>query len=79
MNFMNERLCTRAQWEIRNLATQMKKCIEEVNTKLAESLVPKCEKYKNHPFSPEMKSCGRHPRLAEIFKDYYNYKDMCKS
>ena len=79
MNFMNERLCTRAQWEIRDLATQMKKCIEEVNPKLAESLVPKCEKYKNHPFCPEMKSCGRHPKLTEIFKGYYNYKDMCKS
>ena len=67
MNFMNERLCSRAQWEIRNVATQMKNCIKEVNPKLAESLVPKCEKYKQYPFCPEMKSCGRHKKLSEVY------------
>lgn len=70
MNFMNERLCTRAQWEIRHLAIQMKKCVEEVNTKLAESLVPKCEKHKGLPFCPEFKSCGRHPKLSEVYNNH---------
>ena len=29
IHFMNERLCTRAQWEIRQMALLMKKAIEE--------------------------------------------------
>lgn len=69
MNFMNERLCSRAQWEIRNLALQMKQCIKDVNPKLSESLVPKCERYKNYPFCPEMKSCGRHKKLSEVYNN----------
>ena len=67
MNFMNERLCTRAQWEIRECAKQMKQCIKDIHPKLAESLVPKCEKYKQYPFCPETKSCGRHKKLSEVY------------
>ena len=82
MNFMNERLCTCAQWEIRELALAMKKAIVEKYPELAEYLVPKCEKYgKEYGFCNESKArtCGRHPRLADIFDDYHNYKDMCES
>ena len=71
MNFMNERLCTCAQWEIRELALAMKKAIVEKYPELAEYLVPKCEKYgKEYGFCNESKArtCGRNPRLAEIFK-----------
>jgi thymidylate synthase (FAD) len=45
MNFMNERLCTCAQWEIRELALAMKKAIVEKYPELEPYLVPKCEKY----------------------------------
>ena len=82
MNFMNERLCTCAQWEIRELALAMKKAIVEKYPELEEYLVPKCEKYgKEYGFcnEPQKRSCGRHPRLEEIFEGYYNYKDMCNS
>lgn len=70
MNFMNERLCTCAQWEIRQLALAMKKVIVEKYPELAEYLVPKCEK--NGPQfgacnESKSRSCGRHPRLEEIF------------
>ena len=82
MNFMNERLCTCAQWEIRQLALAMKKAIVEKYPELEEYLVPKCEKYgPRFGACNESKSrtCGRHPRLEEIFECYYNYKDMCES
>ena len=82
MNFMNERLCTCAQWEIRELARIMRKLIIEQVPELEPYLVPKCEKNgKEFGACNESKqrSCGRHPRLAEIFEDYRNYKDMCNS
>ena len=74
MNFMNERLCSCAQWEIRELAMKMRNAVIEKVPELAEYLVPKCEKYgKEFGFCNESKSrtCGRHPRLKEIF-DCYN-------
>lgn len=74
MNFMNERLCSCAQWEIRELAMKMRDAVVEKVPELAEYLVPKCEKYgKEFGFCNESKSrsCGRHPRLKEIF-DCYN-------
>ena len=86
MNFMNERLCTCAQWEIRNLAWEMRKQVLLQVPELDEYLVPKCEKYgKQFGFCTETKqrreqlNCNRHPRLAEIFEDYHNYKDMSNS
>ena len=86
MNFMNERLCTCAQWEIRELARIMRKLIIEQVPQLEPYLVPKCERYgKEFGFCMETKQrrealkCNRHPRLADIFEDYHNYKDMCES
>ena len=68
IHFMNERLCTRAQWEIRQLAREMKKAVEEQYPELAEYLVPKCEAHKDMPFCTEHKSCGRHKTLKEIYE-----------
>lgn len=82
MNFMHERMCACAQWEIRELAQLMRKAIVEQVPELEPYLVPKCEKNgKEFGACNESKSrsCGRHPRLEEIFEDYYNYKDMCNS
>lgn len=79
MNFMNERLCSCAQWEIRNLAWEMRRQILLQIPELADYLVPKCEKNgKEFGACNESKSrsCGRHPRLEEIFEDYHNYNDM---
>ena len=67
IHFMNERLCTRAQWEIRQLALEMKKCIEKEYPELAKYLVPKCEIHRDMPFCTEHNSCGRHKTLKEIY------------
>ena len=79
MNFMNERLCSCAQWEIRNLALEMRKQVLLQVPELDDYLVPKCEK-NGLQFGAcnesKSRSCGRHPRLEEIFEDYYNYNDM---
>lgn len=86
MNFMNERLCACAQWEIRNLAWEMRKQVLLQVPELDDYLVPKCEKYgKQFGFCTETKQrreqlkCNRHPRLEEIFEVYHNYNDMCNS
>ena len=70
MHFMNERLCTRAQWEIRQLANEMRKCVLAQIPELEKYLVPKCEVHPGAPFCTEHKSCGRHPRLKDLYSAY---------
>jgi thymidylate synthase (FAD) len=42
INFFNHRCCNRAQWEIRELADEMLKCVKGVAPSLFESVGPKC-------------------------------------
>lgn len=56
MHFMNERLCNKAQWEIRELAKKMRDCVLEVEPDLKPYLVPKC--IVNGKCN-ESKSCGK--------------------
>lgn len=72
MNFMNERLCSRAQTEIRKVAKAIKEAIlncpdhtEEDKEIINKILVPKCERFEVH-FCPELKSCGRYDRLKDL-------------
>lgn len=67
IHFMNERLCTRAQWEIRQLAQEMRKRVVEVFPEAATMLVPKCEAHEVH-FCTENKSCGRHAHITELIR-----------
>lgn len=74
-HFMNERLCTRAQQEIRTMALSMigeLKCnkdtmgLDDEEMEIILSLcVPKCESGKIK-FCPEHKSCGRQKTAKEI-------------
>lgn len=64
MHFCNERLCNRAQWEIREVAKRMVDCVREVAPELARYLVPKCE-IKGKNLCPETKGCGKHPNTKE--------------
>lgn len=71
-NFFNERLCSRASKEIREVAHAMRKAIyscpdlsgEEWDV-LDSLFVPKCERY-DIPFCPEHKGCGKHKSLKEL-------------
>lgn len=74
MNFMNERLCTRAQLEIRKMANKMKEAVlscpdhtDEDKEIVKSVLVPKCERFEI-PFCPEYQCCGRHKKLKNIVK-----------
>lgn len=71
-NFFNERLCSRASKEIREVAQAMKKAIQscadisEMEWGVLDKLfVPKCERFEI-PFCPEYKGCGRHKPLKEL-------------
>ena len=79
IHFMNERLCSRAQWEIRKMAQLMKKEVENYNDQCklySEFLVPKCEKYgKNFAFCTERKSCNKHPTLNDVYNAYLKTKE----
>lgn len=73
IHFCNERLCTRAQWEIRELAKKMKACVAEHNDeckKFSNFLVPKCQKNLGYPFCTEHKSCGLAPKLSDVYRIY---------
>ena len=61
MHICNERLCNRAQGEIRELVTKMRDLVIEEIPAMVEFLVPKCEKY-GHCF--EEKSCGLMPKMG---------------
>lgn len=74
IHFFNERMCTRAQWEIRALAYKMKQCLEEEGGQCAEFAKfarPKCKAYDEHTgMCPEHNSCGMSPTIVEVLNDY---------
>ncbi|EPY2277888.1 FAD-dependent thymidylate synthase [Clostridium sporogenes] len=64
IHFMHKRLCLRSQWEIRELATKMRKEVIAVLPQLEEYLVPHC---KYLLWCPEGKSsCGMIPTKDEM-------------
>ena len=69
VHFCNERMCNRAQWEIRELAYKMAKAVNEAtNNAFSYMLVPHCEKIPDFPFCPEgTKCCGKHKTLKEVY------------
>lgn len=63
-----QRLCSRAQWEIRQLFEAMKEAVRPVCPEVADWMRPRCEEDPEHPFCPEAKSCGRHPKLRDVYR-----------
>lgn len=55
-HFFEERCCTRAQWEIREMAEKMLDEVQEVAPVLFEDVGPKCLRL---GYCPERKGCGR--------------------
>ena len=76
IHFMNERLCTRAQWEIRQMALLMKKAVEEQYSEQSKYLFPKCEIHEGMPFCTEHSTCGRHPLLKDIYSKFIEVEDL---
>ena len=71
------RLCTRAQAEIRSMFTMMKKAVATICPELAAWMVPSCEANPKYPFCPEGRGCcGRHPRLADVYKPIEKNKEV---
>jgi len=68
-HFCAERLCSAAQWEIRQVARQMVECVREVNPVIASFLVVKCSP-KALGYCPEdmkrWRNCKRRPHKSQI-------------
>ena len=63
-----QRLCSRAQWEIRQMFEAMRDAVHPVCPEVADWMRPKCEDDPEYTFCPEAKSCGRHPKLDEVYR-----------
>lgn len=59
---------SRSQTEIREMFQEIKKQVATVAPEIAQWMVPQCEKNPKYPFCTEAKSCGRHPKLSEVYK-----------
>ncbi len=64
IHFMHKRLCTRAQYEIRTIAIEMKKAVDEICPEFAKELVPHCQYLLWCP--EKKKSCGAYPTKDEL-------------
>ncbi|MGL5507435.1 MAG: FAD-dependent thymidylate synthase [Paraclostridium sp.] len=65
-NFFNHRCCERAQWEIRDLATEMLKQVREVAPILFKNSGPNCVK---GPCPEGKMACGQIIEIREKFKN----------
>jgi thymidylate synthase (FAD) len=68
LHFLEVRTCTRAQWEIRQMALEMRRLVREVAPLLFQLSGPTCE---TMGYCRESKmGCGRAPSLAELKAHY---------
>jgi thymidylate synthase (FAD) len=83
-NFMSERLCQRAQWEIRELAMKMKREIlstmtdEEADFFDLHWLVPKCRQHKL-PMCEERNCCGYSPSINSYELNKEKRQNECRN
>lgn len=72
LHFFSLRCCTRAQWEIRNLANEMLKLVKKAAPNLFAKAGAACEQL---GYCPEGKfSCGRAPSLDKVLEVYNSAK-----
>lgn len=69
IHICNERLCSRAQWEIRAMVKAVVAETVKVFPEVKDMLVPKCEVNKKFPYCPETQCCGRHKKLKEVYRN----------
>lgn len=73
MNFFRHRCCERAQWEIRELATEMLKLVREIAPTLFSQAGPNCL---NQPCPEGAMSCGYISKVREKFRFKGTYKPV---
>lgn len=66
-NFFSLRCCTRAQWEIRELANQMLACVKEVAPTVFKNCGPSCVRGK---CKEGKMSCGRTMEMRDMYKTH---------
>lgn len=68
IHFCNERLCSRAQWEIRALCSSMADAVIDKEPFFGQFFAPKCERRLDFFFCPESEkqTCGKHKTLKKI-------------
>ncbi len=69
MNFFHHRCCTRAQWEIREVANMMLKLVSDVAPELFKKAGPPCV---SGPCPEGKMSCGRAAQMKEFYGDLKN-------
>lgn len=62
-----QRLCNRAQKEIRELFQGIREEVKQVCPEIAALMLPQCEQH-DVPFCEESNCCGKHKRLTELVK-----------
>ena len=65
LHFFSLRCCTRAQWEIRQLANSMLAICKEVCPEIFENAGASCEQL---GYCPEVESCGKAKTLIDLNK-----------
>ncbi|BED92810.1 MAG: FAD-dependent thymidylate synthase [Candidatus Paraimprobicoccus trichonymphae] len=65
-NFFKHRCCSRAQWEIRELATKMLKLVRKIAPNIFENCGPSCV---NGVCKEGKMTCGKNIEIREIFKN----------
>lgn len=74
-HFFGLRLCTRAQWEIRDMSKAMSKICKEISPYVFEDLKLGYAKCFQSGFCEEEKSCGIKPKLSDILEVYNKEKN----
>ncbi len=69
LNFFKHRCCTRAQWEIRDVANQMLKLVSAVAPEIFKKAGPACVK---GACSEGKMTCGRAAEMREFYKNLKN-------
>lgn len=72
IHFCRERMCRRAQWEIRHIANEMAEKVRKSVPYLSDFLRPKCH---GLLYCPETHSCGRFPKRDTINDNIINFME----
>ena len=72
IHFCHERMCNRAQWEIRHIAYAMHSRVHESTKFLADFLAPKC---RHLLYCPEAHSCGLMPKRCDTEHEIVNHME----